>query len=95
MAPIGGVYEGAAGIRRFLMDIEDAGPDFRIEIQRLRSIGTDRVVAFVCVRSTGRASGISTVADSTNVYDFADGRIKRIRVFFDREEALKAVGLGE
>jgi hypothetical protein len=31
LTPIAGVYNGSTGIRRFLTDIEDAGPDFRIE----------------------------------------------------------------
>ena len=42
---------------------------------------------------TGRASGIVTGAESANVYDFIDGKISRVRVFLDRDEALKAVGL--
>jgi len=32
MAAVGGAYEGAEGISRFLTDVEDAAPDFRIEI---------------------------------------------------------------
>jgi hypothetical protein len=34
-----------------------------------------------------------TGAESANVYDFIDGKISRIRIFLDRDEALKAVGL--
>jgi hypothetical protein len=29
----------------------------------------------------------------TNVYDLIDGKISHIRIFLDRQEALKAVGL--
>jgi ketosteroid isomerase-like protein len=86
---------GADGIRRFLTDIEDAGPDFRIEVQSVQAVGDNNAIAFVRVSSTGRASGIVTGTESTNVYDFTDGKIKRIRIFFDRSEALKAVGLAE
>ncbi len=95
MAPLGGVYEGPAGIRRFLVDVEDAGPDFRIELQRADVVGADRVLAYMRVSSHGRVSGIATDSESTNVYDFAAGKIKRIRIFRDRAEALKAVGLEE
>jgi hypothetical protein len=95
MAPVGGVYEGAAGIRRFLVDIEDAAPDFRIELQRVQVVGANQVLASMRVSSTGRVSGFHTVADSTNVYDFVAGRIERIRIFFDRREALETVGLAE
>jgi hypothetical protein len=34
-----------------------------------------------------------TGAESANVYDFTEGKIRRIRIFLDRSEALKAVGL--
>jgi ketosteroid isomerase-like protein len=35
-ASVGAEYLGADGIRRFFTDIEDAGPDFRIEVQRVQ-----------------------------------------------------------
>jgi hypothetical protein len=34
-----------------------------------------------------------TSAESGNVYDFVDGKISCTRIFFDRDEAVKAVGL--
>jgi ketosteroid isomerase-like protein len=92
---VGGVYEGPQGIKRFLADLEDATPDFRIDLQGLEAIGPDRVLAFIRAGSTGRASGIPLAADTANVYDLIDGKINRIRVFFDRREALKAVGLAD
>jgi ketosteroid isomerase-like protein len=95
LAEIGGEYEGADGIKRFLIDIEDAAPDFRISVERVESVGPSQVIALARIRSTGRASGISTDAETTNVYDFAAGRVKRTRIFLDHEQALKAVGLAE
>ena len=47
MAAVGGVYEGIDGIRRFLTDIEDAAPDFRIEVDGVEAVGSKRVVAFL------------------------------------------------
>jgi ketosteroid isomerase-like protein len=91
----GGVYQGAADIVRFFADVEDAASDFVIELERLEAIGGDRVLAFVHATSTGRASGIHDAADTANVYDFAAGKIRRITIFLDREEALEAVGLRE
>jgi ketosteroid isomerase-like protein len=92
---LGGVYRGRQGIERFLGDIEDAAPDFRIDLERLNAIGPDRVLAFMRASSTGRASGIPMGTEQANVYDLIDGKISRIRIFFDRREALKAVGLEE
>ena len=93
MAPVGGMYEGIGGIRRFFSDIEEAAPDFRIEIDRVEALNSKRVLAFMRTSSTGRASGIRMAAPSTNVYDLIDGKISHVRIFFDREEALKPVGL--
>jgi ketosteroid isomerase-like protein len=91
----GAQYLGADGIKRFFTDIEDVGPDFWIEVQRVQAIDDSTALALLRTGSTGRASGIVTATDSANVYDFIDGKMSRIRIFLDRHEALKAVGLEE
>ncbi len=95
LTAVAGVYEGSVGIERFFADIEDAAPDFRIDLERVEAIGGDRVLAFLRVTSTGRASGIPTENHTTNIYDFAAGKIRRLRIFLDRQQALEAVGLRE
>jgi ketosteroid isomerase-like protein len=93
MAPVGGVYEGIDGIGRFFTDIEEAAPDFRIELDGVEEVDSKRVLAFMRNSSTGRTSGIRMAAPITNVYDLIDGKIRHVRIFLDRQEALKAVGL--
>ncbi len=95
VAAVGGVYDGTNGIRRYFADIEDAGPDFRIEIDGAEEVDSKRVIVFMRFSSTGRVSGIRLAAPLTNVYDLIDGKISHIRIFLDRQEALKAVGLAE
>jgi ketosteroid isomerase-like protein len=92
---VGGTYDGPDGIRRFFTDIADASPDFKIVIESLEAVGADRVLGFMRVTGTGRASGIPIENPTGNVYDFADTRIHRIRIFFDRNQALEAAGLSE
>ncbi len=94
---IEGAYEGADGIRRFFADVLDTAPDFRITIERLESIGTDRVLGFMRLNLSGRASGINLGSDSPSatLYDFTDGKLKRVRIFLDRQEALEAAGLSQ
>jgi hypothetical protein len=97
MAVVGGVYEGAIGIQRWFTDLEDVGPDFRIEVERAETIRPGLVLAFMRISGTGRTSGLQ-VADATptaNVYDLVEGKIRRVRIFMDRQEALEAVGLSE
>jgi ketosteroid isomerase-like protein len=93
MAAVGGVYEGIDGMRRFLTDIEDAVPDWRMELDGVEEVDRERVLAFLRNSSTGRASGVRMAWPQTNVYDLIDGKISRIRIFLDRQEALEAVGL--
>jgi ketosteroid isomerase-like protein len=95
MAAVGGVYEGIDGIRRFLTDVEEAAPDFRMELDGVEELDSKRVIAFLRNNSTGRASGIRMTWPQTNVYDLIDGKISHVRMFVDRQEALKAVGLEE
>jgi ketosteroid isomerase-like protein len=97
LAPIGGVYEGADAIRRFFADIQDTSPDFRLDLERVEAVGADRVLGFLHLTASGRASGIPAAVGlpTTNIYDFVNGKISRIRIFLDRQEALEAVGLRE
>jgi ketosteroid isomerase-like protein len=95
LAGLEGVFEGAAGTRRYWANMADAAPDFHITVERLESIGADRVLAFTHITLTGRASGLPTDRPAGSIYDLADGKIRRIRTFVDRQEALEAVGLRE
>jgi ketosteroid isomerase-like protein len=94
VAAVGGVYEGPGGIRRFFSDVEDAAPDFHLHVESVRPVD-DALLAFVNVTATGRASGLPAGTPTANVYEFADGKIRRVRIFADRQQALEAVGLSE
>ncbi len=89
---VAGTYSGAEGIRRFFSDLGDTTPDFNIEIEHLSPVGASRVLAFMRVTATGRASGIPSATETGNIYDVVAGRIRRIRIFVDRDEALRAAG---
>ena len=95
LASIGGVYNGPEDIRRFFADIQDTSPDFRIDIERVEAIGGDQVLCFTRVTSTGRASGIPTGVDAANIYDLDAGKIRRVQIFIDRQQALEAAGLSD
>jgi hypothetical protein len=92
-------------VRRFFSDFHDALPDFQLVIERLEPIGDDRILALLRVSATGRASRITAGGEcpqrnpgdrrTATVYHLADGRVRRIRVFRDRQQAFEAVGLRE
>jgi hypothetical protein len=104
-AAVEGAYEGPDAIRRFFSDLRDTLPDFQLVIERLEPIGADRILALLRASATGRASGITAGADALSatdramptatVFDLAGGKVRRIRVFLDRQEAFEAVGLRE
>jgi ketosteroid isomerase-like protein len=94
-----GDYEGRDGIRRFFSDLGDTLPDFRLEIEDLEPVRTTRVLALLRVHATTRASGIaagqpeaSVGTPTATIYDFAEGKIERIRVLLDRDEARELAG---
>jgi ketosteroid isomerase-like protein len=89
-----GPYEGLTGIRRFFRDMEDTSPDFRLKLERLELVG-DQALAFLRADARGRISGVPLDLETANVYDFERDRIKRIRIFSERREALELLGLPE
>ena len=86
-----GPNEGAAGLRRFFQDIEDASPDFHLELERLELVG-DQALAF---HASGRVSGVPLDLETANLFDFAGDLIKCVRIFSDRQEALEVLGMQE
>ena len=95
LAPVSGVYEGPAGIRRFFADVEDAGPDFHLNLECIRAVGTNQVLTFMNITATGRASGVPSATPTANLYELANGKIRRLRIFADRQQAREAAGLRE
>jgi ketosteroid isomerase-like protein len=94
MAAVGGVYEGIDGIGRDFTDIEEAAPDFWIDLDGVQEVDSKRAVAFMRTSGTCRTSGIRMEPPPlTNVYDLLDGKISHVRIFLDRQEALKAARL--
>jgi ketosteroid isomerase-like protein len=95
LVAIEGAHVGAVGIQRFFADLRDTAPDFWLEVEHVEAVGEDRVLVFERGRASGRSSGV-TLEEGIPfgaIYDFADGKIKRIRVFANRQEAIEAAGL--
>jgi ketosteroid isomerase-like protein len=97
LAAIGAEYNGAWGIRRWFTDLEDVGPDFRLELERAETVEPGLVLAFMRVSGSGRTSGLQ-VMDGTptaNIYDMVERKIRRVRIYMDRQDALEVLGLSE
>lgn len=85
------VYRGLDEMRAYWDDWH-ATWDVRIDITRTYD-AVDTVVAIADVRTHGEASGIDLRRPVGYVFEFEDGRARRVRSYFDPQEALDAAGI--
>ena len=87
-------YEGAGAIREAMEDWPTQWEDFQMELLDIIDAGDDVVVAVTRHRGRGRESGIEMDFEVFYVYRLSDGRLARLDMFFSREQALEAAGVG-
>jgi ketosteroid isomerase-like protein len=92
VASLEGIDRGAKGIRHYFSNLDESTDNFRIELERVEAVGGDRVLAFTRL-SGASEGGIPIAAGAASLYDLAEGKIRRVQVFLDRQEALEAAGL--
>ena len=78
-------------VRRSVDHWNEAGESLRDELLP----AGDLVVSLGGVRMRGALSGASAVQNGCGVWELRERRIVRVRMYFDREEALEAAGLSE
>jgi ketosteroid isomerase-like protein len=86
------VYHGLDAIRKQHQGWFDAYPDLHVEPLQIRANGD---LLFVWTRFTGHGadSGAAMEMELAHVVTIEGGKTRRIQEYFDRAEALKAVGL--
>jgi ketosteroid isomerase-like protein len=89
-----GVYRGTEAIQaRFAEDLEILGGT-DIRVHEVIHAGAD-VVSNFRARGQSVGSGLPFEHDWAYVWTFRDGRVIRWRAYFDKQQALEAVGLAE
>jgi ketosteroid isomerase-like protein len=88
IAPNRGSYRGIEGMREFVEDQWTAFEEIRIEPDEYLVRGR-HVVVPATVHGRGRG-GVAVRARSAQVFSFEDGRLARITLYQEREEALAA-----
>jgi ketosteroid isomerase-like protein len=88
MGPNRGLYRGIEGFMEFVNDQWSTFDEVRLEAHELIPRGK-HVVATTTVHARGR-EGLPVSANSTHLYTFENGRLVRITLFQEREEALAA-----
>lgn len=87
-------YRGVAEVRRYLESFFRHWDEIKYELGDVRE-GPEGIVAEVRLVARGRTSGAAVDASMAHVHELRDGRGTRVRVYFDRDDALRAVGLGD
>jgi ketosteroid isomerase-like protein len=85
------VVRGHDGVRSALGEWLEAWESIEYLPQELVDAG-DEVLAFVRVRARGRASGAEVAYEHPQLWTLRDGKVVRMRVLGNRDEALRAVG---
>jgi ketosteroid isomerase-like protein len=92
LAPLEGVLRGETGIREFFAGLDEATTAFRLEVENLRPLPGDRVLALIHLVFISER-GIDFSQETANVYELERGKLRRVYVYRDRDEAFKAVGI--
>ena len=93
--PDAGTHQGREAVRRYVDHWLDSFEGLHADIEEYIAVDKDRV--FTWARWTGRGRGSGIVAEwvLATVFTLRDGRVIRAEEYFDRAEALEAVGLSE
>jgi uncharacterized protein len=89
------VYEGPAGVRRFLTEWLDVWDDYEVGVDEFLVAPDGRVVCLAWQRGSGRHSGLAMDMKWAMILTVGSGGIIRVNNYDDRREALEAVGLRE
>ena len=88
LAPNRGIYKGPEGFMEFINEQWNMFDDFRLEVHEYIPRG-QHVVVTATVHGRGR-QGIPVSANPAHVYTFENGRLVRITLYQERDEALAA-----
>jgi ketosteroid isomerase-like protein len=88
-----GTFHGPEGFVRGWKVMTDTWDEFEAVPEELFDPGGDQILVFARLRGRAHASGIPLDEPVAHLFSFRDGKLARLKVYEDREEALKAVGL--
>ena len=87
------VLHGHEGVLALLADTVATFENFTFEVEDVLDAG-DAVIVVTRMRGIGKGSGAEVDLPESLLFDIADGRAWRVREFREREDALRAAGVG-
>ena len=87
-------FKGREAYGAYLRDVFGTWEGYRLVCDEYRDLG-DSVLALGRAEASGKGSGVPVTTPWAALYELRDGKLSRIRPFFDHGEALRAAGLSE
>ena len=88
------IFRGREGWTRLNDELREVWKEWRVTPERFLDAG-DRVVVIATYHGRGRGSDVEVERRSAAIWTLLDGRVMRVEIALDPQEALKAVGLEE
>jgi ketosteroid isomerase-like protein len=89
-------FYGHEGVRRYMEKLSEAIEDYRMTPEEFIDAGDDQVLVFSREGGRGRGSGAEVITHPTaHLWTLRDGKAVRMQSYWERSDALEAVGLSE
>jgi ketosteroid isomerase-like protein len=98
--PVLGTWKGVAAMAEGWRDFLSAWEDYRVEAEEYRELDGERVLVLMLHCGRGKASGMEvgqmgTKRAGANVFHVRDGRVRKLILYWDRDNAFADLGLKE
>jgi ketosteroid isomerase-like protein len=91
---LAGTYRGVEGVRRYLSKLMEVFNDYRMVPEEFIDAGDEHVLVLAREGGRGKGSGIAVQTNPTgHLWTVRDGRPARLDSYWERANALQAVGL--
>jgi ketosteroid isomerase-like protein len=87
---------GLAGLGEAWRAFLDAWEEWRVEPEEFREVDDERILVMIRVSGRGRTSGLEVGqmrSEAANLFHIREGKVTRLALYWDREEALADAGL--
>jgi len=96
--PDPGKWDGLAAMNTSVRDFMHAWENYGIRAERFHELDDERVLVLVRLSGRGKVSGLDiaeTGASGAEVWHVRDGKVVRLEMYWDRDEALAELGIRE
>ena len=96
--PDPGSRKGATAMAAVWREFLKAWEGYRVQADDYRELGGEQVLVLLHAGGRGKASGLAlrqSAKTSANLFHIREGKVIRLVIYFDREQALADLGLDE